>query len=210
MRIELLGIEKLWSNSGQIDGLPANPRKWDANDVKRLAKSIEETPELLEARPPIVVFHNGFYVVLGGNMRLEACRYLDYEMIPCVVMDEGTSIETLKQIVIKDNGSFGEWDSIELKKEWADLPLPDWGVTEIEETISSDDFGESFVLASGPKAQGQMTFVLANEQIAEIKHILGNAKKTREFELMETFGNKNTNGNAIFLILKQWEEQRKL
>lgn len=210
MRIELLGIEKLWSNSGQIEGLPANPRKWDANDVKRLAKSIEETPELLEARPPIVVIHNGFYVVLGGNMRLEACRYLDYAMIPCVILDEGTPIETLKQIVIKDNGSFGEWDSVELKKEWADLPLPDWGVPEIEETISSDDFGESFVLASGPKAQGQMTFVLANEQIAEIKHILGNAKKTREFELMETFGNKNTNGNAIFLILKQWEEQRKL
>lgn len=210
MRIELLGIEKLWSNSGQIEGLPANPRKWDANDVKRLAKSIEETPELLEARPPIVVFNDGWYVVLGGNMRLEACRYLDYEMIPCVVMDEGIPIETLKQIVIKDNGSFGEWDSIELKKEWADLPLEDWGVPEIEETISSDDFGESFVLASGPKAQGKMTFVLANEQIAEIKHILGNAKKTREFELMETFGNKNTNGNAIFLILKQWEEQRKL
>lgn len=198
MRIEVIDIEKLRSNSGQIEGLPANPRKWDANDVKRLAKSIEETPELLEARPPIVVPHGGFYVVLGGNMRLEACRYLDYEMIPCVVLDEGTPIETLKQIVVKDNGSFGEWDSIELRKEWADLPLPDWGVPEIEETISSDDFGESFVLASGPKAQGQMTFVLANEQIAEIKHILGNAKKTREFELMETFGNKSTNGNAIF------------
>lgn len=210
MRLEVIDIEKLRSNSGQIEGLPANPRKWDANDVKRLAKSIEETPELLEARPPIVVRHDSNYVVLGGNMRLEACRYLDYEEMPCAVMDEDTPIETLKQIVIKDNGSFGEWDSIELKKEWADLPLDDWGVPEIKEAISSDDFGESFVLASGPKAQGQMTFILANEQIAEIKHILDNAKKTREFELMETFGNKNTNGNAIFLILKQWEEQRKL
>ena len=210
MRLEVIDIEKLRSNSGQIEGLPANPRKWDADDVKRLAKSIEETPELLEARPPIVVPQNGCYVVLGGNMRLEACRYLDYGEMPCVVMDEGTPIETLQQIVVKDNGSFGEWDSVKLKKEWADLPLPDWGVPEIEETINSDDFGETFTLASGPKAQGQMTFVLANEQIAQIKHILGNVKKTREFEEMETFGNKNTNGNAIFLILKQWEEQRKL
>ena len=50
MRLEVIDIEKLRSNSGQIEGLPANPRKWDANDVKRLAKSIEETPELLEAR----------------------------------------------------------------------------------------------------------------------------------------------------------------
>lgn len=136
MRIELLGIEKLWSNSGQIDGLPANPRKWDANDVKRLAKSIEETPELLEARPPIVVLHDGWYVVLGGNMRLEACRYLDYAKIPCVVVDESTPIETLKQIVIKDNGSFGEWDTEALLAEWKDLPLEDWGTLVEKEKAS--------------------------------------------------------------------------
>ena len=154
MRLEVIDIEKLRSNSGQIEGLPANPRKWDAGDVKRLAKSIEETPELLEARPPIVVPQNGWYVVLGGNMRLEACRYLDYEEMPCVVMDEGTPIETLKQIVVKDNGSFGEWDTEALLAEWKDLPLEDWGVllekeksssvwTKNDESAEEDDFDES-------------------------------------------------------------------
>lgn len=154
MKLETIDIEKLRSNSGQIEGLPANPRKWDADDVKRLAKSIEETPELLEARPPIVVPQNGSYVVLGGNMRLEACRYLDYEEMPCVVMDEGTPIETLKQIVVKDNGSFGEWDTEALLAEWKDLPLEDWGAllekeksssvwTKNDESAEEDDFDES-------------------------------------------------------------------
>ena len=154
MRLEVIDIEKLRSNSGQIEGLPANPRKWDAGDVKRLAKSIEETPELLEARPPIVVPQNGWYVVLGGNMRLEACRYLDYDEIVCAVMDEGTPIETLKQIVVKDNGSFGEWDTEALLAEWKDLPLEDWGVllekeksssvwTKNDESAEEDDFDES-------------------------------------------------------------------
>ena len=150
MRLEVIDIEKLRSNSGQIEGLPANPRKWDADDVKRLAKSIEETPELLEARPPIVVPQNGWYVVLGGNMRLEACRYLDYDEIVCAVMEEGTPIETLKQIVVKDNGSFGEWDTEALLAEWKDLPLEDWGVcAEWDEktsgggdSVSEDDFDE--------------------------------------------------------------------
>ena len=32
MRLEVIDIEKLRSNSGQIEGLPANPRKWDANE----------------------------------------------------------------------------------------------------------------------------------------------------------------------------------
>lgn len=206
----IIDISLLDPNEGQIDGLPSNPRKWSEDDLSRLEDSIRETPELLEARGIIVVPRDGRYVVLGGNMRLAAIRGLGRTEAPCIVLPESTPAEKLREIVIKDNGSFGEWDSEELKKEWADLPLPDWGVPEIEETINSDDFGETFTLASGPKAQGQMTFVLANEQIAQIKHILGNVKKTREFEDMETFGNKNTNGNAIFLILKQWEEQRKL
>ena len=137
MRLELIDIEKLRSNSGQIEGLPANPRKWDAGDVKRLAKSIEETPELLEARPPIVVPQNGWYVVLGGNMRLEACRYLDYDEIVCAVMEEGTPIETLKQIVVKDNSSFGEWDFSKLKDQWDEMPLGDWGVLGYDSYIKS-------------------------------------------------------------------------
>ena len=158
MKLEVIGIEKLRSNSGQIEGLPANPRKWDAGDVKRLAKSIEETPELLEARPPIVVPQNGWYVVLGGNMRLEACRYLDYEEMPCVVMDEGTPIETLKQIVVKDNGSFGEWDTEALLAEWKDLPLEDWGVLLEKEKSSSTWTKDGLKTTHGEKDENYKAF----------------------------------------------------
>jgi hypothetical protein len=38
------------------------------------------------------------------------------------------SIDKLKEIVIKDNGSFGAWDMDMLANEWDDLPLKDWGV----------------------------------------------------------------------------------
>ena len=158
MRLEVIDIEKLRSNSGQIEGLPANPRKWDADDVKRLAKSIEETPELLEARPPIVVPQNGWYVVLGGNMRLEACRYLDYVKIPCVVVDEGTPIETLKQIVIKDNGSFGEWDTEALLAEWKDLPLEDWGALVEKEKSSSTWTKDGLKTKDGEKDEDYKAF----------------------------------------------------
>lgn len=44
-----ISVAKLKSNSGQIDGVPANPREWTKEDVSMLAKSIEQTPELLEA-----------------------------------------------------------------------------------------------------------------------------------------------------------------
>ena len=59
-------------NTGQIPGLPANPREWTDRELKRLAKSMKATPELAEARGCIVVPFNGRFVVLGGNLRLAA------------------------------------------------------------------------------------------------------------------------------------------
>ena len=37
-------------------------------------------------------------------------------------------MEKLREIIIKDNGSFGSWDYDMLANEWDDLPLSDWGV----------------------------------------------------------------------------------
>ena len=122
-------VNELLSNTGQIEGLPSNPRQWTKDEMDRLKKSIKETPELLEARGAIVYPHDGKYIVLGGNMRLSAVKALGWKEMPCVVLPEGTSVEKLKEIVIKDNGSFGEWDMDALANDWDDLPLSDWGVS---------------------------------------------------------------------------------
>jgi hypothetical protein len=126
--IQRLPIELLQFNEGQIPGLPANPRQWTRDDVEKLARSLEETPELFEARPIIVIPYKGYYVVLGGNMRLAASRENNYTDVPCYVLPETTPLEKQKEIVIKDNSSFGAWDYDELGNNWDDLPLTDWGV----------------------------------------------------------------------------------
>lgn len=128
MKLEKIKISKIVQNNGQIEGVPKNPRQWSKEDVDRLARSIEETPELLEARGCIVYPHDGKYIVLGGNMRLAACKQLGKKEVDCVVLDADTLPEKLKEIVIKDNGSFGAWDFDMLANEWDDLPLADWGV----------------------------------------------------------------------------------
>lgn len=102
-RIKLKDLEL---NTGQVDGLPRNPRQWSKGDVQRLAKSITETPELLEARPLIAIPCKGRYVVLGGNLRLEALRSLKWAEAPVYLLPENTTLEKQREIVIKDNGSF--------------------------------------------------------------------------------------------------------
>ena len=124
-RIRLTDIEQ---NRGQVEGLPSNPRQWGKGELDDLVKSIRETPELLEARGLIVWPYGGKYIILGGNMRFSALREMNAVDAPCMILPEDTPMEKLREIVIKDNGSFGSWDYDMLANEWDDLPLSDWGV----------------------------------------------------------------------------------
>lgn len=147
MKIERINIGLLETNDGQIEGLPKNPRTWTADELKKIARSLTETPELFEMRPCIVCpmprEDGTHYVVLGGNLRLEGARFNGDKDVPCIVVPEKAPIEKLKEIVIKDNGSFGEWAGALLAQDWAGLPLDDWGVTgwEGEEAGSSGSGG---------------------------------------------------------------------
>lgn len=115
-------------NTGQIEGLPANPRTWTSEDLERLKASISETPSLLDARGILVVRVKDKYITLGGNMRLEACRQLGYKEVPCTIMPEDMPVEKLQEIVLKDNGTFGSWDYDELEDGWNVDQVEQWGV----------------------------------------------------------------------------------
>lgn len=124
-----IAIDLIEMNTGQIAGLPSNPRQWTKAQFDNLKASIEETPELLEARGCIVDYHEGKYVCLGGNMRYAACKALGMSELPCYVVPEGTTILKKKQIVAKDNVSMGDWDFDALANEWSDMDLEGWGVS---------------------------------------------------------------------------------
>ena len=152
MEIQRIRLTDLEINRGQVEGLPSNPRQWSRSDLDKLIKSIEETPELLEARGPIVWPYEGKYIILGGNMRFSALREMNAVDVKCCVMPEETPIEKLREIVIKDNGQFGSWDYDMLANEWDDLPLCDFGVPAWEtedvsggleqKEVQEDDFDE--------------------------------------------------------------------
>lgn len=128
LKIQRIKLDKLAPNIGQIPGLPMNPRNWDDEDVERLAKSLRETPELFEARPIIAVPFDGKNVILGGNLRFEGAKRNGDADAPVVLLPADTPLEKMREIVIKDNGTFGKWDVDALLKEWDTGNLPDWGV----------------------------------------------------------------------------------
>lgn len=143
-------IELIETNKGQIEGVPANPRVIKDKKFKKLVKSIEENPEMLDLREILVFPLGDKFIVIGGNMRLEAVKKLGYKDVPCKVLPVETPAENLRAYILRDNASYGEWDFDELANCWdfdelemADIDLPSGFGLEEENETSEDEFCES-------------------------------------------------------------------
>ena len=200
-------------NIKKIKPNPSNPRLIKDDKFQKLVESIRTFPEMMEKRPIICVTDvDGKIYPLGGNMRLKALQELKYKDIPdnwIQMADEWTE-EQRREFVIKDNVGFGEWNWEDLANNWDAEKLEEWGLELPGFDINADELGEEFSLADGDKAPfQQMTFTLADEQAEQIKNAIDDIKKTDEYKYAETMGNENSNGNALYLIIMQWAEQRK-
>jgi hypothetical protein len=128
IRIQFVPIELCEFNEGQIEGVPSNPRTREDAKQKNLEKSIEELPEMTVARAALCFPHNGKYVVIGGNRRLEAQRALGRAEIPIITLPADTPVEKLRRIALLDNESTGQNDWAKLAKEWSLDELSGWGI----------------------------------------------------------------------------------
>lgn len=117
MKVQTVKISEVKSN-------PNNPRLIKDEKFAKLVKSIKEFPEMLELRPIVV---NSDMVVLGGNMRLKACKEAGMKEVPIIKADELTD-EQQKEFIIKDNVGFGEWDWEMISNEWDSEQVQEWGL----------------------------------------------------------------------------------
>jgi site-specific DNA-methyltransferase (adenine-specific) len=122
---------------------PNNPRIIKDDKFAKLVKSINEFPQMLNLRPIVV---NDDMVVLGGNMRLKACKEAGLKEIPIIKASELTE-QQQKEFIVKDNVGYGEWDWSDLANNWDVDELQDWGLDipgfvneEIIAEVEEDDF----------------------------------------------------------------------
>lgn len=107
----------------KLKASPSNPRAIRENKMADLMRSIQEDPELMQARPLIV---NKNWEVIAGNQRLRACVRLGWEEVPCIVVDWDEQKQ--RRVMVKDNISAGEWDWDTLANEWEAEELQEWGL----------------------------------------------------------------------------------
>jgi hypothetical protein len=108
----------------EVKSNPNNPRIIKDDKFEKLVKSIKEFPEMLNIRPIVV---NADMVVLGGNMRLKACKEAGLKEV-AIIKAEDLTEDQQKQFIIKDNVGFGEWDWEGLANQWDENELAEWGL----------------------------------------------------------------------------------
>lgn len=196
---KVIPVSQLQENTGQIEGLPKNPRFIKDERYHKLRASIIEDPEMLELRELIVTPCNGKYVILGGNMRYRVMLELEHKQAPCKVVPEDAPLKKKQAYVIKDNVSFGDmdWDNLEYD-EWGGVDqLEDWGM-EVWRKPEDDAFDlddeqedeDSSGSDTGPKItdDGYSAFelIMLHENKVQLVTTLNRIKEENSFEKTET------------------------
>ena len=117
MKTEIVKIKEVKAN-------PSNPRVIKNDKFKKLVNSIKEFPQMLEIRPIVVNEEN---IVLGGNMRLKACKEAGLKEVHIIKASNLTE-EQQREFIVKDNVGFGEWDWDLLANDWDVDKLDEWGL----------------------------------------------------------------------------------
>ena len=118
---------------------------------------------MLEKRP-IVVDEN--YMVLGGNMRLKACREAGLEKVWIDVAKDWTD-EQKKEFIVKDNLSYGEWDWEILANEYDVMKLDQYGLDLNPAIFAQEEDTESIKGATDDNFN-DYTIYFRNEEELEI------------------------------------------
>jgi hypothetical protein len=193
-------------------------------DDKNFNKGSENGAEMI--RKSFQKFGAGRSILLDKNNRIIAGnKSVEFSGIEdvLIVESDGTQLIAVKrtdidldspqgrEMALADNASAKAnivFDAELIEAELGEAVCVEWG---IETGVKLDDeMSEDFTLPSGDKEPfQQMTFTLADEQATQIKNAIADIKQTDEYKYAETMGNENSNGNALYLIIMQWAEQKK-
>lgn len=150
MKVQKVKIQEVKNN-------PSNPRLIKDDKFRKLVKSIQEFPQMLELRPIVVDENN---IVLGGNMRLKACKEAGLKDV-FIVKAENLTEEQKQEFIVKDNVGFGEWDWDALANEFDIEQLEDWGLdVPINDKIDQLEDGEEIELPQSVQMEPPKEYIL--------------------------------------------------
>ena len=189
---------------GSLKAYDRNARKHEDYDIEAIKNSIGT----FEFNDPIAIWGKDNEIVCGHG-RLLAAKRLGMDKVPCIRLDHLTDEErrayALAHNKTAENSS---WDShnLDLELEDIDIDMSDFGF-DIQE---DEGYSTEFELKDGDRDPIQnMTFTFSDDEAETIKTAIAQMKKTATYENYENPLNENGNGKALYLVVREWQAQRK-
>ena len=181
-----------------------NAKKHPEKQVDQIANSIKR----FGFNQPLVVDDKN--VVVVGHGRLLAAKKAGLKEVPAVRISNLTKDE-IKAYRLADNKlNESDWDMDLVIEELKGLDQAMVDLTGFDSGFGLSGLSDDFTLSDSEKSPfQQMTFTLADYQAEQIKKAIAEVKQTNEFKNFDAFENENNNGNALYLIILQWVEQKK-
>ena len=152
-----------------------------------------------------IICGNGLVSTLDKNTPIKVIETDGTELVVVKRTDLNTNDEKRKQLAIMDNSTSdsSEFDLDSLQADFDVEQLQDWG---LDDFVGLEDCEIDMPeLNNGDKPPfQQMAFTLADSQAELIKEALAKIKHSNSFKYVETYGNENSNGNALFCIIEDW------
>lgn len=195
-----LKLEIAYVPVGQLTPYKNNAKLHPQEQIDQIKASINEFGMV----DPIAVWGEN-NIIVEGHGRLLACQQLGIETVPIIRLDNLTEDQrkayTVAHNQLTMNSGFDN-NMLAVELESIDLDMSAFG---FDEFALDQNFGTDFELPEGDKSElEQITFTLHTRQAQAIRAAL-----ERVGECSETFGNTNKNGNALYEVVRQWEELRK-
>lgn len=193
-------MQIIYKNINELVPYDNNPRIND-DAVEYVANSIKE----FGFKVPIVIDKNN--VIIAGHTRIKASKELGIEEIPCIIADDLTE-EQIKAFRLADNkvSEKSMWDYSKLDEELDSILDIDMSMFDFD--IVEDSFDTDFSLADGDREPIQtMSFSFSDDQVETINEAISKMKQTDVYKNYDGI-NKNSNGNALYLVALEWLEQK--
>ena len=178
-----------------------NAKTHPEEQIEQIKKSIQEFGN----NDPIAVWNNE---IVEGHGRYEALKQLGETNIPIIRLDNLTDEErrayTLVHNKLTMNSDF-DYKILDAELEDIDIDMSEYGFDLNE---FNEEFGTDFELKDGDREPIQtMNLTFSDDQVEVIKNAINEMKQTEKYKNYVGI-NQNSNGNALYLVVEEWLQQK--
>lgn len=189
-----------------------NYRIHDDRNKDLIRKSIDECGlgrSILVDSEGYIIGGNGIVSQLPENTPIKVIETKGDELVVVKRVDLSSEDEKRKKLAIMDN-STSDSSKFDIELLTNDFEIPELEDIGIDlKTIEDCETSFPEIETGDRKPFQQITFTLADGQAELIKQAIATAKKDKNYDFVESMGNENSNGNALFMIVQEWLNGRR-